>query len=208
MAGQYFIYIPFNDVGFQTEAANWKTIFLSMLQLEHAKALGVTNQTPQLINAIYNDPRIRKFPIIGMHGDPSLSLIRHASRSDTVYVMGHGCPNANTISDNLGNELDSHALVQRMLTDGVPTIVNKIKLWVCHGASGSSPFSQKFFPIMRASFPFAELTAYTKSLKVFGSRGHKRAIIGRRIVFGFPPSFKDVEGRASDYAVHYPPRHP
>lgn len=211
MAGQYFIYIPFNDTKFKKEADIWVEQISLYLKQEHMNNLKVKEVNEDVEKNLKSDPRARKIPIVCMHGDSSsLSNIQHVSYRDTVYVMAHCSEDTDKISDNHKNTLDAAGLIERMENDGLPSKdTYRIKLWACEGARGSDPFALKLYEAIKESKSFPpniELTAYKISLNMFnGEDKHKRGFVDWITRWGIPFS-ADITDRPSKYAVHYPPR--
>lgn len=206
MAGQYFIYIPFKDAELKKEADNWMQMRLMTLTIKHAKALKVDTVTDKVKEAVMNDPDLRKAPLVCMHGDASLSQISKCKPDDVVYVMAHCSKGSSTVADNGKGELDATQLVDLMLKDGVPTTVQKIKLWACEGAAGTDSFAEQFYKAAvnpGKKFPKAEVTGYTKSLKTLDTNGRKRAIVEDPSIWNW---WTAKEARASTVAVHFPKR--
>lgn len=206
MAGQYFIYIPFNDAALKKEADNWMQMRLMTLTIKHCKAMKLDTITDKVKEAVMNDPDLRKAPVVCMHGDASLSQISKCKDDDVVYVAAHCSKGSKTVADNGKGELDATQLTELMLKDGVPANIKKIKLWVCEGAAGTDSFAEQFYKTAvnpGKKFPKAEVTGYTKSLKTLDTNGNKRAIIEDPSLWNW---WKTKESRASTVAVHFPKR--
>jgi hypothetical protein len=206
MAGQYFIYIPFNDAGLKKEADNWMQMKLMTMVSKHAKLLKTDVVTDQVKQAVASDPDLRKAPLVCMHGDGGLKQIKLCKDDDVVYVTAHCSKGSSTVADNGSGSLDATALADLMLADGVPAGIQKIKLWVCEGAAGTDSFAEQFYKAAvnpGKKFPKAEITGYTKSLKTLDANGNKKAIIEDPSIWNW---WKEKSAKASTVAVHFPKR--
>ncbi|MDR2946940.1 MAG: hypothetical protein LBV79_09360, partial [Candidatus Adiutrix sp.] len=120
MSGQYHVYIPFQDDSLCKDIHDlWVKPYSALLGATPGSARAMFNSAslPTSSQARVED---RKRPIISVHGHSKPLMVSKAvPDKDTIYIVGHCCPDGKTLTDNKRNPIDEWELVWRMQQDGI-----------------------------------------------------------------------------------------
>ena len=177
MAGQYYIYLPFNSKNLKELADTWRRSVLAYIFQKIRREASSELTYKEIEAKISNHPDYRKVPIVCVHGDEtSLNKLRgDIGVHDILYILVHGVivlvrgaiiiqsnVDSSVVASGEGEFLKAEELVARMVKDQVPARVLRMKLYSCCGGSGSESFAKTMRLAMNKPFPHSDLYAYTK----------------------------------------------
>jgi hypothetical protein len=176
MAGQYYIYLPFNSSNLKELAEVWQRSIRSYIYEKIRAEVSPEPLHKEIEARIPTHPDYRKVPIVCVHGDEkSLYTLRDdIGAHDVLYILVHGVMALRhdvvvqasviptIVSDGEGQDLTAEQLVTRMVGDKVPDRVLRMKLYSCSGGAGNESFAKTMRLAMNKPFPHSDLYAYTR----------------------------------------------